>query len=88
MTTASKYLTARQGIERLMQDGRWWTSMRLKSALREQFGVRVSESTITAKVRDLRKAEHGGYEIECSRTQSKAGGPKDLYIYRMVLGGE
>ena len=76
-----RLVSALKGIEAIMQDGQWWSSMRLKQALRDRYGLDVSESTVTAKVRDLRKSKHGGY-----RTSGHSG-RRQHWIYQMVLGG-
>lgn len=83
---AKRLVSALKGIEAIMQDGQWWSSMRLKWALHDRYGLDVSESTVTAKVRDLRKAKHGGYRIDSDRTSGHSG-RRQHWIYRMVLGG-
>ena len=42
---------------------RWLTSVQLQKVIKAKTGKLYSESTITARIRDLRKPEYGGHKI-------------------------
>ena len=54
-------------------DGDWWTLERLHNATGEP------EASISARIRDFRKARFGGHKVERMRVC------RGLYAYRMVL---
>ena len=62
-----------QRVHTLMSDGRWRTLEDIR------FIVGGSESSISARLRDLRKAQYGSREIQRERV---SGG---LYRYRLVV---
>jgi hypothetical protein len=69
----SLYMT----VFNLMRDGQW----RTYAEIRQVVG-RGSEPSISARLRDFRKAENGGYQVD-SRYR---GAPKDgLWEFRLVL---
>ncbi len=55
--------------------GMWWTLQRLKAAVGG-----ASEAGVSARLRDLRKRQHGGRKIERRRAKDGSG----LWLYRMV----
>lgn len=55
---------------------RWWTFAELRHEL-QHLGIAASEAGISARIRDLRKAKCGGYEVE--RRRVKGG----LWEYRV-----
>jgi len=65
-----------RAVLQIMQDGEWHTLNQLHTALRFM-GIRASEASISARLRDLRKPRFGGYTIE--RKHGKNG----LWFYRM-----
>jgi hypothetical protein len=77
----SRLLTQQTATERLMHDGCWRTLPDIQQALRRVYGLSATEQGVSARVRDLRKAKFGGYEIE--RRRRSAG----VWEYRMVFGG-
>jgi len=57
----------------LRQSGDWWAPWELCNAILSRHGVKVSDSSITARLRDLRKPRYGGHMIEKRRREgSKA----------------
>lgn len=87
-TETERLMTAVKGIEAIMQEGQWWSTLRLQAELRKRYGLSVSESTVTAKIRDLRKDGFGAYTIEAKRTDAKISSRSQVWIYKMVLGGQ
>lgn len=69
----------RQGrlVAAVMADGRWHTLNEIAHTLRQQ-GTMVSEASVSARLRDMRKARFGGFQIERRRTDNKA-----LHAYRL-----
>lgn len=63
---------ALERVRRLLRSGRAWTAVELAEA------AGCSETGVTARVRDLRKAKFGGHVIE---SKCVAGGK---WTYRMV----
>jgi hypothetical protein len=62
-------------VRMLLSDGEWRTLAEIKDAI----PVATSEAGISARLRDLRKAKHGGHRVDRKRI---AGG---LYQYRLVI---
>jgi hypothetical protein len=62
-------------VKRVMAPGEWWTPEGLELAT----GYRWA--SISARIRDLRKAKHGGHTVERKRAE---GG---LFVYRLLLAG-
>lgn len=62
-----------------MINGDWWTLWELQEAINTSFGEFYSENTLSARIRDLRKPEHGNHKVErrsrCGRT----------YEYRLLM---
>ncbi len=57
----------RNGINRvryLMSDGGWWTYWELQQRIYAVWYRHYSESCISARIRDLRKPEFGGFVVE------------------------
>jgi hypothetical protein len=60
-------------------DGEWWTPFEIMRTLQMNHNEWHSDSTVTARLRDLRKPQYGGYVIEKRlRIGSKA------YEYRIA----
>ena len=57
----SKQATQIRRVRNLMLDGRWRTLWDIQD---EIGSPRASETSISARLRDLRKSEHGGYAVE------------------------
>ena len=58
--------------------GRWVTSYEIQALVKENWSMLCSESAITARIRDLRKARYGGHRIDCRRRSGSTS-----YEYRM-----
>lgn len=67
--------TQQERVRALMADGRWWTLKQLAER------VGASEAGVSARVRDLRKARFGGFEVERRRVGNG-------FEYRMTRGPE
>jgi hypothetical protein len=62
----------------LQKSGDWWTPAELIRAILNRENVLISDSSCTARLRDLRKARYGTHKIEKRRREgSKA------YEYRL-----
>jgi hypothetical protein len=60
-------------VRALLSNGDWWTPWEICEAIYRSRGIRVSDSSCTARLRDLRKPEFGGHVIELRRrAKSKA----------------
>lgn len=57
----------------------WWTLRQLHAGLIMYFSIHASEASISARLRDLRKPNFGGYTVERRRVE---GG---FYEYRVKL---
>ena len=66
-------------VRQLMSDGRWRTLAHIAQL------VHGSEAGVSARIRDLRKIQHGGYVIE----RQRHGDPrKGIWLYRMAPAEE
>lgn len=65
----------RERLLTVMRDGNWYTLQ----ALVFHVGA-VSEAGVSARLRDLRKSQYGGYTVERKRLKPHGG----LYVYRLV----
>lgn len=59
-----------------MKDGHWWTLHNLAVA------VDAPQSSVSARIRDLRKERFGGHGIERSYTG------RGIWVYRLIVRGE
>ncbi len=84
---AVKIRNAREAIHTLMQDRRHWSTKRLAEEMYRRWGISCSDSAITARIRDLRKPEFGGFDVACTVSNSKTGGAPHR-LYQIVGGGE
>jgi hypothetical protein len=64
-------------VEAIMCEGYWRTLPGLAIELKRRFGQRYSETSISARLRELRRK---GYQVHCERTVPGSG----LYKYRAV----
>ena len=65
----------REAVRAIMADGLWRSSYDVLHALAAQ-GIHASESAVTARLRDLRKAQYGGLKVECRKER------EGRYVYR------
>jgi hypothetical protein len=66
-------------VRSLLLGGGWYTIAELTARFKERTGKLATEASISARIRDLRKTEHGSYNIE-----RRARAPhKRLYEYHL-----
>jgi hypothetical protein len=65
----------------IISDGRWRTPWELCDIILRDHKVRVSDSSLTARLRDLKKAKYGAYDVV---KQPRAG--SRAYEYRIAKG--
>jgi hypothetical protein len=63
------------------QCGQWWTLNELAAAVESAMGRRVSEASISARLRDLRKPQFGGYIV---LRRAVGGSGHGLFEYRVL----
>lgn len=68
-------------VAQVMIDGAWWTIPAVVVEIARRFGVRCSDTGVSARIRDFRKERFGGREVEHRRV----AGARGLWEYR-VLG--
>jgi hypothetical protein len=62
-----------------MTSGRWLTLDEIRWDIEYVYGIKATTQSISARLRDLRKAKFGGHTVERKRVE---GG---LYTYRLVV---
>lgn len=62
--------------------GPWWTLPELQAELRVRFGTYATETSLSARVRDLRKERHGAHEVPTRRRPAASSG---LWEFCLVL---
>ena len=50
-------------VRTLLETGRWWTPFELCEEIWRTRGVRVSDSTVCARLRELRKSPYGSHTV-------------------------
>ena len=63
--------------------GGWFTSPELQHYVKHVTGRLYSDSTITARIRDLRKPQYGGHVIDARKRKSSRS-----YEYRLGEAGQ
>lgn len=66
----------------VMKDGRERSLVELATAVGNLMGRRASEAAVSARIRDLRKAQFGGHQVDHRNT---GGG---LWVYRLTVRGQ
>lgn len=51
-------------VRMAMKGGHWVTPYELQRTIQDKFGHRMSDASVTARLRDLRKTRYGGYQID------------------------
>lgn len=74
--------TTLEMVREVMDRGEYVTPFAIQSSIRVKYGVQVSDSAITARIRDLRKPQFGGHTILC-RTKANSKG----HEYQMIAPG-
>jgi hypothetical protein len=62
-----------------LQDS-WLTAYEIQARVFEFFGKNYSESAITARIRDLRKARYGGHRIDCRKRRGATASEYQLHV--------
>lgn len=62
-TPRTKPTPLRLHILALLQDGQPWTVPALQKAVETMTGRHYMETTVSAKIRDLRKSKYGGHDV-------------------------
>lgn len=60
-----------------MKHGRWLPLWGVQMEVRMRFAIPISEAGVSARIRDLRKAQYGGHTIERRKNGS-------LWEYKLV----
>jgi hypothetical protein len=63
----------------IMSDGNWYMPWELCAEVKRRTGVLISDSSSSARLRDLRKAKYGGHIVEKRRRQESTA-----YEYRLT----
>ena len=64
----------------VLSDGQWYMPWEICAEILKTKGIRFSDSSCTARLRDLRKAKYGSHTIEKRRRQESTA-----YEYKLVL---
>jgi hypothetical protein len=81
-------MTLRDRVKAVMADGQWRTLYEIRDVMLTRFYVAGSDSGISAKLRDLRKAQFGGHLVDSRRRLSQQWWtPGQVWEYRLVLNG-
>ena len=48
----------------MVKSGEWWMPHEICAAIRSHYGHMVSDSSVTARLRDLRKPAYGGHAVD------------------------
>lgn len=67
-----------EAVRNNMREGGWWTIEQMRQQLASE-GIGSTETSVSARIRDLRKPAYGGYTIK--RRQLT---PRSLWEYAMV----
>jgi hypothetical protein len=79
---AKELLTGQRAqVKAILSDRQWHTIPGLVIELRRRFGCRYMETSVSMRVRELRKR---GYNVECVRTKPES----NLYQYRATVKAE
>jgi len=66
-------------VRGILVDGEWWAPYTVQEVVNEVTGQFISESSVGARIRDLRKPRYGSHTIEKKKVVGK-----NYYLYRMV----
>ena len=62
-----------------------WSDLEPTAAdIARYIGHPYASSTVTAKLRELRKPKHGGHKIECWHCPEEESGSGYIYRYRLI----
>ena len=66
-------------VLKIMSDEKWRYPWEVCGIILQDYKVRVSDSSCTARLRELRSTKHGGHTVE-----KRKGGESNAYEYRVV----
>jgi hypothetical protein len=66
-------------VGHILSTGKWMMPHEIQRVLKDSYGEMHSDSSITARLRDLRKAKFGAYTIEKRKREGS-----NAYEYRLV----
>jgi hypothetical protein len=70
--------TQLEAVRRILSDGRWWTLDEIRGFLHQR-GIDANDSSISARVRDLRKPKFGAHDVQRRFIH------RGLWAYRMEV---
>jgi hypothetical protein len=70
-------------VRTILGRGRWYTPWELCDEIRILHGVRISDSSVTARIRDIRKPQYGGQQVELRKRENSRA-----YEYRLARPDE
>lgn len=73
------HTTQRELVFSVVKDGRWWTVREVLAACDKRDWT---DSAVTARLRDFRKPQFGGYRVDC---RQRAGMPRGVMEYRVFV---
>ena len=68
-------------VAQVMADGAWWTIPAVVVEIARRFGVKCSDTGVSARIRDFRKPRFGGRGVDRRRVVAGSG----LYEYRVLV---
>lgn len=71
--------TLNHRVHRILARGGWWMPHELRDAILHEDKIMASDSSITARLRDLRKTPYGRHNIEKRRREGS-----NAYEYRLA----
>jgi hypothetical protein len=77
---APRIATQLELVRDLMLDGEWRTFAEISTWLHGKHAVLASEAGISARLRDLRKPQHGAWQVE----RRRVGADRGLWEYRVL----
>lgn len=83
-TDKPRLLSALNAVREIMADGKWRSLRELHMDIMTRHNKHVSESGISARIRDLRKLKFGGFEV----TSRRRNGKESLWEYRLDVNSE
>lgn len=68
-----------EAVAAIMSAGEWWTLFDLQKEVYKRYNKWCSVTSLSARIRDLRKPEFGGHSVARERDESRPG----TYLYKM-----
>ena len=57
-------MNTRLMVRMAFREGEWLTPYELQRSILDRYGHRMSDASVTARMRDLRKTKFGGYTVD------------------------